>query len=888
MVQLLEHVGRFDLVFRHGVLAAVGPESDAVTQLVHGVDMIHPPRIHAPQQHDPLHLAHIDVDFLHHLLALRVERPGILLQGRVEAFTVILSHRLLFFDDPVMAAQVLQVVGSFLPLPFRRILCIHPASCREVDHMIRHPQDAVLHVFAHEHAAALSVDDLTLPVHDVVILQHVFPGFEVPPFDALLGALDLLRQQTGCQWFVILQAQPVHHRADPFAAEQAHQVVFQADEELGGTGIALPSAPAAQLVVDPAAFMPLGADNMQAAGLQHAVVLRVCFPLEVFVQLPVPLPDLKHLFADMLAVADSLLDHLVIQVLVLLAQGFPCHEVRVAAQQDIRTAARHVRGDGHRAVMARLGNDLRFLRVILRVQHFVGNPPLGQHAAQHFADLDADRTDQQGLACRVALFDTVQHSPELGVLVLVHHVFQVFADIRPVRRDLHDVQGVDALELGFLRLRRTGHTAQLLVHPEVVLEGNCGQRFAFPLDLHVLLGFDRLVEAFRIPPADHQAAGEFVHDDHLAVLHHVVHVALHDEVRAQGAVHVVVQLAVLRIVDVLDAEGSLNLAGAFVRQGHSLLLLFDLEVRTVPHGTDHRVHLVVELRALFALAGDNQGRTGLVDQDGVDFVHDRKSVSPLHEVSAADYHVVTQVVESQFVVRSVGNVAGIGVPALLGLQVVNDQAYAQAQETVHLAHPFAVTAGQVVVHRHNVDAFAPQRVQVRRHRGYQRLAFTGLHFSDPALVQYDAAQHLDFIGAHAQHAVRSFADGRERFRQDIVFGLAVLQPCAELVGLGPELLIRQLPVLVFQRHHGFYGLLQLLQFRLVAAAQHLLQKFKHNKLLQGFCACPETGAQIQNIISFSSCTMQQEKREAFAPRFFTQWFHVPPGFFVVTPSWQRK
>src|SRR5207248_11555405 len=41
---------------------------------------------------------------------------------------------------------------------------------------------------------------------------------------------------------------------------------------------------------------------------------------------------------------------------------------RLAAEDDVHAAARHVRGDGDRALAARFGDDLGFSLVILRVQ----------------------------------------------------------------------------------------------------------------------------------------------------------------------------------------------------------------------------------------------------------------------------------------------------------------------------------------------------------------------------------------------------------------------------------------------------------------------------------------------------------------------------------------
>ena len=69
---------------------------------------------------------------------------------------------------------------------------------------------------------------------------------------------------------------------------------------------------------------------------------------------------------------------------------------------------------------------------------------------------------------------------------------------------------------------RAGHAGELLVEAEVVLEGDRGERLVLGLDLDVLLGLERLVQAFRVAPALHHAAGELVDDDHLVVLDDVV------------------------------------------------------------------------------------------------------------------------------------------------------------------------------------------------------------------------------------------------------------------------------------------------------------------------------------------------------------------------------
>ena len=106
-------------------------------------------------------------------------------------------------------------------------------------------------------------------------------------------------------------------------------------------------------------------------------------------------------------------------------------------------------------------------------------------------------------------------------------------DDRHVGRDLDHLEPVDLGELGRLGHRRAGHARELGIHAEQVLEGDRGQRLVLALDLDLLLGLERLVQALGIAPARHHAAGELVDDDDLAVLDDVVDVAREQLVGAQ-------------------------------------------------------------------------------------------------------------------------------------------------------------------------------------------------------------------------------------------------------------------------------------------------------------------------------------------------------------------
>ena len=59
------------------------------------------------------------------------------------------------------------------------------------------------------------------------------------------------------------------------------------------------------------------------------------------------------------------------------------------------------------------------------------------------------------------------------------------------------------------------------------------------------------------------------------------------------------------------------------------------------------------------MAGNNEGRAGLVNKNGVHLINDGVVQPALHTVGYFRDHVVAQVIEAEFVIRAVGNVAGV-------------------------------------------------------------------------------------------------------------------------------------------------------------------------------------------------------------------------------------
>ena len=118
----------------------------------------------------------------------------------------------------------------------------------------------------------------------------------------------------------------------------------------------------------------------------------------------------------------------------------------------------------------------------------------------------------------MASLDLFDDCLDLACFSLKDLVFVVDSLDRLVGRNLDDIQPIDLLKLFCLGEGGAGHTGQLVVEAEIILEGNGRQCLRLLPHWHVLLGLDRLVQTLAIATPFHQASGELVDDDHFAVL----------------------------------------------------------------------------------------------------------------------------------------------------------------------------------------------------------------------------------------------------------------------------------------------------------------------------------------------------------------------------------
>ena len=175
--------------------------------------------------------------------------------------------------------------------------------------------------------------------------------------------------------------------------------------------------------------------------------------------------------------------------------------------------------------------------------------------------------------------------------------------------------------------------------------------------------------------------------------------------------------------------------------------------------------------------GDNQRSTGVVNQYRVDLIDDGIVVLTLYKVFRADSHVVTQVVETEFVVRTERDVCQVCLTACVGVRLMAvDTIHAQSVEHIKRSHPFGVTFGEVIIHGNHVHTVSGQCVEEYREGSHQCFTFTGCHFRNLTFVQNDTTEQLNVVMNHVPYRIIAtgipvvLVDGLVAFNAYKVFG----------------------------------------------------------------------------------------------------------------------
>ena len=621
------------------------------------------------------------------------------------------------------------------------------------------------------------------------------------------------------------------------AAEQAHKVVLKGDVEAGFTRVALSAGTSAELVINTAGFVAFRADDVKSACVFGFLRPGSDFLLEPLVKLVIECARRQNILRAGFKIGGSGVYHVLVQAL--LAQLRLCKEFRVAAEHNIRSAACHVGGYGHCAGHTRLSDDFRLAVMVLGVEHVVRNAALFEHIAENFGFFNGDSTHEHGLIFRMSINNFVNYRAELRPLGFVNHVRQILTDNGLVGGDFHNVKAVNLAEFVNLGHSRTSHTGKLAVHTEIVLEGDSGKGAVLSCDGYALLGFNRLMQTVVVAASEHQTAGEFVDYDNLAVFYNIVNIPFHNAVGFYSLIYMVEQSHIVRVVDIFNIEVFFRLfrtaggdGGSFclfvndiVRVDGIGFLLFVLLLHA--HGgksANKAVGFLIEVGGFVPSAGDNERGSGFIYEDGVHLVHYGVVKAPLNKVLFISYHVVPQVVKAELVVRAVGDVAGVGFPALVVFHSVDNKTNGKSHVAEHLAHPLGVALCQIVVDGDNVNALSGKRVQICGKGFHKGFALAGFHFGNSALMQNYAADYLNRVRAHIKNSVAGLPAGGECLRQNVVKGFSVCKALLEHRRLRAKLLLAHIAVSILQRKNLFYKGINAPDFLLGIVSEYFFNK----------------------------------------------------------------
>ena len=228
---------------------------------------------------------------------------------------------------------------------------------------------------------------------------------------------------------------------------------------------------------------------------------------------------------------------------------------------NIGTTTSHVGGDGNGtlSVGALSGQcyDVGLLLVQLSVQHLVGDTlALAsfriyvhiKHTTQQLRDFYRCGTNQSWAASITHLNNLVDNSLIFFTSGLIYSVVLVVTDNRAVCRNLNNIKLVDIPELTSLGRSCTGHTRELVIHTEVVLQSDGSKGLSCCLYLYVLLSLYSLVQSVAPTATFHNTTSLLVYNLNLAVNNHIFVVLVEHAVSLEQLLQSVNTLALNGVV----------------------------------------------------------------------------------------------------------------------------------------------------------------------------------------------------------------------------------------------------------------------------------------------------------------------------------------------------
>ena len=350
----------------------------------------------------------------------------------------------------------------------RTVIGIGQRLYRVIEHI--HNIDA--DTFSHQSMVTLGINHITLCIHHIVVFEQSLTDSEVILLYPTLGVLDGLGNHIVFDHLIFFKTQTVEHFHYPIGSEQTHNRIFERNEEHRRTRVSLTTGTTTQLTVYTTRFVTLGSDNRQTSGFTHG-----------------------------------------------------------RRELDIGSTTGHVGSDRDRTCLSGLCHDLGLALVQLGVQYIVFNLTQSQHTAQQFRYFDRSRTYQYRTTCFYHFHDFFDDGVVFRPFGFIYPVVHIDTSYRLIGRNRHDIELINIPELPGFGLGSTGHTGQLVIHTEIVLQSNRRKSLRSGLYLNVLFRLDSLVQTIGVAAAFHDTPRLFIDNFHFIVDYHILVVQFEKGIR---------------------------------------------------------------------------------------------------------------------------------------------------------------------------------------------------------------------------------------------------------------------------------------------------------------------------------------------------------------------
>ena len=179
------------------------------------------------------------------------------------------------------------------------------------------------------------------------------------------------------------------------------------------------------------------------------------------------------------------------------------------------------------------------------------------------------------------------------------------------------------------------------------------------VDAHAFFGFNCLVNTFAPSSAFKDSARKFIDNLYITRINDVVLIAAVELFSPKRHRQLVNKVLLHCVVQVVKTEFFFNFFDTSFSWNNNSLIFFYFVVNITLQETNNGRKLVIHVGGISNSTRNNEGRTCFVNQDAVYFVNNCEVVAALNLVIKRCSHVVAQIVKTEFVVGSVGDVTRI-------------------------------------------------------------------------------------------------------------------------------------------------------------------------------------------------------------------------------------